>query len=366
MFEAALALTAYHMSDVSRLAQLAENPQGGTSREEIYLAVASLYRIQGIGLNQRERSLMREILVRLTRDVEMAIRIALAERLAGDPTVPHDLVLLLVDDAIEVARPVILRSPLLTEADMLRLIAGSGSAHQEAVAARPGIGAAVTAALAGLESETVLLALVRNATARISRDSYRMLVEKSRAIVALQAPLAQRPDLPRDLAGAMCEWVSEALKSHILAHYRIAPAAIDTALREASESLLDALPPASGDGASELIDKLANAGQLKTGFLLHVLSQGRGDLFDLAFARLLDMTPVAFRVAFYAADMRLAALACWAVGLDRSAFGTVYTLSRRAHGVPQSLTAEQQDEAAIIFAGYTRTAALIALKGAAA
>src|ERR1700754_3135287 len=109
------------MSDMGRLAQLAMNPGAGTSREEIYLAVASLYRIQGTGLNQRERELMREILRRLARDVEMAIRIALAERLASDPTAPHDLILLLVDDAIEVARPLILNSPLLTEADALRL-----------------------------------------------------------------------------------------------------------------------------------------------------------------------------------------------------------------------------------------------------
>ena len=50
------------MSDMGRLAQLAMNPKSGASREEIYLAVASLYRIQGSGLNQRERELMREIL----------------------------------------------------------------------------------------------------------------------------------------------------------------------------------------------------------------------------------------------------------------------------------------------------------------
>jgi uncharacterized protein (DUF2336 family) len=107
------------MSDMGRLAQLAINPQGA-SREEIYLAVASLYRIQGAGLNSASATLMREILRRLTRDVEMAIRIALAQRLADDTTAPHDLILLLVDDSIEVARPLILRSPLLTEADALR------------------------------------------------------------------------------------------------------------------------------------------------------------------------------------------------------------------------------------------------------
>src|SRR5690606_36938397 len=123
-----MGLTAHDMSDMSRLAQLAINPQNGASREEIYLAVASLYRIQGAGLNQRERELMRDILRRLTRDVEMAIRVALAQRLTEDTSAPHDLILLLVDDSIEVARPLILHSPLLTESDMLRLIAEAGAA----------------------------------------------------------------------------------------------------------------------------------------------------------------------------------------------------------------------------------------------
>src|SRR3569833_3720022 len=156
------------MSDMGRLAQLAMNPQSGATREEINLAVASLYRIQGTGLNPRERELMREILRRLTRDVEMAIRIALAQRLADDANAPPDLILLLVADSIEVARPLILNSPLLTESDVLKMIAQAGVGHQEAIAGRPNIGVPVTAALARSEHESVLVARVRNATAKIS------------------------------------------------------------------------------------------------------------------------------------------------------------------------------------------------------
>lgn len=363
-----MGLTAYHMSDVSRLARLAEEPQAGTSREEIYLAVASLYRIQGTGLNRRERDLMRDILHRLTRDVEMAIRIALAERLAGDPTVPHDLVLLLVDDVIEVARPLILRSPLLTEADMLRLIAGAGVAHQEAVAARPGIGPAVTDALTHRNCDTVLVALVRNATAQFSNDGFRRLVEKSRTLTALQEPLARRPDLPFAFADMMCEWVSDTLKLYIRAHYPPPSGTFDAALQSASDSLRQPPPPATdlpSGSARKLVEKLAMSGQLKTGFLIRVLNQSQGDLFDLAFAQLLEMELAPFRAVFYAADIRPAALACRAVGIDRSAFATVYDQSRRTHGIEQTLTSEQMKQAAATFDTYTRPAALAALKNAA-
>ena len=346
-------LTAHDMSDMSRLAQLAINPQSGASREEIYLAVASLYRIQGAGLNSRERELMRDILRRLTRDVEMAIRVALAQRLTEDTTAPHDLILLLVDDSIEVARPLILHSPLLTEADVLKLIAEAGVAHQEAVAGRPHIGEPVTAALANCEHESVLLALVRNVTAKISETTYNVLVEKSRAITGLAEPLVRRPDLPPQLATKMCDWVSDALKSYIKTNYAIAPRTVDAAMADATavlknEPATHKNPPP--DSAQKLIEKLAASGQLKAGFLMRVLSQGQIDLFDLAFARLLTVELETFRSFFYRDGSRLVALACRAAGIDKSVFPTVFNLSRQARAGLAVLSPADLAEADAIFA----------------
>ncbi len=361
-----MGLTAQDMSDMGRLAQLAMNPKDGASREEIYLAVASLYRVQGTGLNNRERELMREILRRLTRDVEMAIRIALAERLADDTTAPHDLILLLVDDNIEVARPLILRSPLLTEKDALRLIAEASTGHLEAVAGRAHIGIPVTDALVNCESESVLVALVRNATARISETAYQSLVERSRAITGLQEPLISRADLPIELANSMCAWVSDALKIHIANNYKMAPKRVDVALSAAIESLSHAPagpkdPPA--DSAQKLIEKLAASGQLKAGFLMRVLSQGQIDLFDLAFSRMLHLDVARFRRTFYAQGVAPVALACRAAGIDKSVFATVFNLSRQARNEAPSLGRADMEEADAVFGRFTRASALEELQG---
>jgi uncharacterized protein (DUF2336 family) len=360
-----VALTAQDMSDMGRLAQLAMNPKSGASREEIYLAVASLYRIQGAGLNQRERDLMREILRRLTLDVEMAIRVALAQRLAEDTTAPHDLILLLVDDKIEVARPLILHSPLLTETDVLRLIAHADLGHLEAVAGRPNIGTPVTDELARSNHESVLVALVRNATARISQSTYKTLVEKSRALTELQEPLVRRTDLPPELATNMCEWVSDALKSFIATHYQMPPQAVKAALADAVKMVKGASPAPSdqpADSAQKLIDKLSGSGQLKTGFLMRVLSQGQMDLFELAFSRLLGMELDAFRGAFYDGGARAVALSCRAVGIDRAVFATVFNLSRQGRRMPMQLTTSDNIVAESIFSQMTREIALAELK----
>jgi uncharacterized protein (DUF2336 family) len=357
------------MSDMGRLAQLAMNPKDRASREEIYLAVASLYRIQGAELNGRERDLTREILRRLTRDVEMAVRIALAERLADDITAPHDLILLLVDDAIEVARPILLRSPLLSERDMQNVIATSRVGHQEAVAERPNIGMPVTDALARCEAESVLVALVRNATAKISESAYQALVERSRALTGLQEPLLKRADLPVELARRMSAWVSDALKAYIQANYNIAPARIDTALTEASETLCrppGALTDPPADSAQKLVEKLAVSGQLKAGFLMRVLSQGQIDLFELAFARMLEVDLTRFRQMFYDGGARIVALACRAGGIDKAAFPTVFNLSRQARHRAENLGRPQIDEAEEVFGGFTRPSALAELRSLAA
>ena len=353
-------LTAHDMSDMGRLAQLAVNPQG-TSREEIFLAVASLYRIQGTGLNPRERALMHEILRRLVRDVEMAIRIALAERLADDTTAPHDLILLLADDKIEVARPLLLRSPLLSDEDILRLIAEGTEQHQEIVANRPNIGEPVTDVLSKSEAESVLVALVRNATAKISSLTYETLVEKSRHIASLQEPLTRRPDLPPVLANRMCDFVTDALKSYITQNYAISAAKLSSAINHA-ETLIRSEPPGPrtppAESAQKLIDKLFASGQLKAGFLLRVLHQGQIDLFDLGLAKLTNLSLEELRKRFYDGGPRAVALACRAVGIDRSVFSTIFNLSRQSRHQNTLLTATEKTEVDCIFSMMGKPAAL--------
>ena len=358
-----MGLTARDFSDAGRLARLAAESHGD-NREDIYLAVASLYRTQGDLLSDRERTLMREILQRLTHDVEMAVRIALAERLADDPSTPLDLILLLIDDRIEVARPIILRSRKLTDRELLDFIADADEARQTVCAGRPNIGESVTDLLARSDSESVLTALVRNVTARIAPDAFELLVEKSRHIAAIQEPLVKREDLPSTLATRMCDWVSDALKTYLTESGKLRPDGVAAAV--AAASLAVRSEPSLGHieaetNARKLIDKLAGAGQLRAGFLLRVLQQGQFDLFDMAFARLLELPVVEFRRMFYLGGPRPVALACRAVGIDKSVFPTVFNLSRSAQRTPPPLTLDERADVEHAFAGYSKAEAMARL-----
>jgi uncharacterized protein (DUF2336 family) len=356
-----MGLTAQDMSDMTQLANLVSNPRDAT-REEIYLAVSSLYRVQDIHMNARERALANDILRRLTKDVEMSIRIALAERLADDAVAPHDLILLLADDRIEVARPVLLRSPILTESDILRLIVENGPAHQEAIASRPDIGEKISDTLASTETPSVLTALVRNATARISPDTFAKLAETSRRIEALQKPLAERRDMPQDVAAKMCTFVSDTLKTFIIHNFTIDQDKLNAALSGAQTAVRAAPQPPAPDapvtGIGKLIEKLFLAGQLKASFLIRVLQQGNIDLFELGLARLLGLSTRETRQILYERGHTSVALACRAIGIDRSVFATVYNLSHKARALRPMLSDADMTEVDTVFEKTTKTSAL--------
>lgn len=349
-------LTAQDLGSMARLSQLAADPRTAR-RGDIYLAVATLYQSQAVRLSERERRLMREILRRLSGDVEMAIRISLAERLADDEQAPTDLILLLADDRIEVARPVILRSRILTDEDLLSLLDHVSEEHLVACAQRPHIGERVCASLAQNNSLSVLEALVRNATARIGPDTFETLIEKSREIAALQGPLVHRTDLPVDLALKMCAWVSDALRAHIrLSYPQMSPVA-EQKLEEVTRTV-QAPPPSVTPGGVKLVDKLAGAGQLRPGFLLRVLHQGQIDVFDIAFARLLGLDTERVSQILHHCGVVPLALACRSVGIDRCVFSTVFSLSRQAFGVSPTLTPGEVSEADTAFGSFTKSEAL--------
>lgn len=354
-----MGLTARDIGDFGRLAALAADPRG-TRHEDLYGAIASLYQTQGAVISDRERELMRDILRRLTAEVEMAIRVATAEKIAEDPQAPLDLIRFLIDDSIEVARPLILRSIRLTDDELLSFIREADVARQTLCAERPYIGEPVSALLAQSDAEPVLIALVRNATARIAEASFARLVEKSREIALLQEPLSQRSDLPPHLAGRMCEWVSDALKAHLVRHYQMSLTAASQAVNYAVKATQ--APSQTSDGSHKLIDKLAAASQLKAGFLVRVLSQGQIDLFELAFAKLLEMEPPELKRLIYDGGPRSVALACRAVGIDKCVFPTVYNLSRQARRILPQLTASDRADADAVFATYSKPEAWVRVR----
>lgn len=353
-------------SQSAYLNRLAESiPQSRGKLDNIYLAVATLFEHQK-AITQSERELAADILKRLSKDVEMSIRISLAERLADNPDAPLELILLLADDRIEVARPVLARSPVLSDHDLVSVIERGATDHHIVVAERPAIGETVSAALARSDCEAVLIALLRNETAKISRATFEHLVGRARDLTNLHEPLAGRKDLPAALASRMYVWVSGALKTALLGRYPHITQSLAHAIDESTASLQVGKPATSADSAKKLIDKLLASGQLKSSFLVRVLHQGQMELFEQGFAALLKMEVETLRKALYGDSPETVALACRAAGIDRSVFMTVFNLSRHHRQLATKLSESDRGEVQAVFNQVAKTEALHRLKSTAA
>ena len=337
-----------------------------TRFDEIYLAVATLIEHQKGTFAQHERDLAGDILKRLSKDVEMSIRIGLAARLADDPSAPHDLIALLADDKIEVAKPILARSPVLSDADLVRIVERGSDEHQIAIAERPNIGETVSAALARSACELAVIGLLRNRSAKIAWDTFERLGEAARLRPPLQEPLVQRDDLPRELAQRLYLWVSGALKTALSSRYPEVAHALANAIDETAASLQCREPAVTGNNARKLVEKLHSSGQLRASFLIRVLNQGQMELFEYAFAALLSMEVETMRKALYGENPQTVALACRAAGIDRSVFQTVFNLSRRHRQMAAQLSDSDHKQIGAIFSDVKKTEALDRLRTEAA
>ncbi len=132
-------------------------------------------------------------------------------------------------------------------------------------------------------------------------------------------------------------------------------------LNDAARLARPAAHPQDGS-AARLVEKLATAGQLRAGFLMRVLQQGEFELFDTAFARLLDLELPHLRRALYEQGPRPVALACRAVGIDRCVFSTVFELSRKSRGLSPTLTADERADVDSAFNSFSKAEAMARIR----
>ena len=305
-------------------------------RERLILAIVELCAQSAPDVRTPQvQALLDPIFLNLITDAEFQIRLRLAEKLAPVDWSPPRLINLLARDEIDIARPVIAESPVLSEADLVRLLVEATIEHQIEVARRPFVGQAVVdTILSGAEPE-VLTALAGNDTADVSAPAMRRLVEASRRIAGMRSPLVRHPKLTSDMAQQLYVWVGQLLRSAIVTRFRVDPRALDAAIAEAageaSEGGVTMFAPVDVEQEQmerRLIAKLHLAGQLRSSYLLRALRDHRLPLFEAALATLGGYSPAAVHLAVNAERPEMLALACAGVGVDRLVFGTILALVR--------------------------------------
>lgn len=288
-----------------------------------------------------------DIFLALARDAETRIRQTLAEQLADAVWAPRALLDLLMMDEIDVARPVIARSPLMRDEDLLRILVEATLDHQVEVARRPHISGRVADAVVDTGLPAPMTALASNATAEIGESGLQRLIEHARRIAALRSPLSRHPRLNQKLAMTLYAMVGDALRTELQSRFVDAGPALPAAISSAIESAaarpqspsMTVLLASSGDGAGDrdemdrrLVGKLQMSGQLKAGFLVRAVREKQLGLFEHGLSALSGFPLGQVRQAVRRGAPDALYLACAAVGIDRAVFPTLLKEMRALTG----------------------------------
>ena len=322
------------VESVEALVELARD-RSRAGRENLASAVGDLFGDENSdlfgdedgALTKSEQIIMHDILGRLVKDVEISVRAKLAQKLADVDKVPHELIVVLANDECTVALPILQRSAVLHDHDLIEIIRHRTMEHRLAVAMRAAISESVSDALVETDEPEVTETLLRNKGGAISSASMTQLVEQSETIESYRGPLLDRRELAPAMAKKMYWWVSAALRQIIFERYTLSPVDFDDAMEGA---VLDALHEVGHATATESarLDTPAPLDESPQYRLIDVLRNGEIAEFQKLMCAAVGLPlPEIRRIMFEPGGENLA-IACRAAELVPSVFAAIYRLIR--------------------------------------
>lgn len=206
------------MTAVRALLRDLESSLGSTTQNERAVTLSrltDLFLVTAKGLTEEQIDVFDVVIGRLANAIETRARRDLSERMADVPNAPHGVVRLLAHDEIDIARPVLARSPRLTDEDLVSIAASKGAEHMLAMTARPALSEPVTDFLVLRGDQAVAHAVASNAAAQFSRRGMSHLVMRSEMDEALQTLLGERKDLPEDLTDQLVTLAKDAARRRL-------------------------------------------------------------------------------------------------------------------------------------------------------
>jgi uncharacterized protein (DUF2336 family) len=315
--------------DAQQLIALARQKSDQT-REQLFEAMGDVFLERSAVLSLQERALITDILEKLIREVSLDIRRRLAVRLAEAPGTPRELAVLLANDEIDIASPILLKSRALEDVDLIEIVRNRSTQHLLAISMRRDLSTAVADVLVEVGEKDVIRTLLENQEAQISRATMAYLVEQSRSVDEFQEPLVKRRDLPPELARRMCLWVSAAIRQTIVERFEIDPDTLDNALEPIAQDEARRETAEGPSATAELAQNLMDSRQLTPALLLQTLRRGEIPLFEAMLAALSQLRLILIRRFCYESGGQALAVVARGVGLAREEFATVYLLTRKA------------------------------------
>ncbi len=301
----------------------------GDSAEEVRAELARKIARLMPGLEQRESeeavALTIATLEVLAKDNAVKVRAILAEEIKHMDCIPHDVALRLAHDLEEiVSAPILEYSPLLSDADLIEIIAcGKVQKALSAIARRKPLSEKVSDALVQSLDVPTVASLLVNADAKIRKATMDQIVEQAEEFESWHEPLVMRADLSARAIRRIATFVGAALIELLAKREDLSEETRGLISRRLKARLEQSQPPTSqAEGAAQAVAKAKEARALDDDFVENAALAGRREAVILALAELARVPETTVRKNSRSAHGQAFGLA----GLARP--------SQHAHGVP--------------------------------
>jgi uncharacterized protein (DUF2336 family) len=280
------------------------------------------------GLSKREadhiRALTIETLERLASDQVPRIRAILAEEIKHLDCVPVHVVKALARDVETIVSvPILEYSPLLSDADLMEIIAeGKVHAVLAAIARRRPLSANVTDAVVSSLDIPAVSALLANPDAAIRERTLDAIIDQAERISVWQNALAMRADLSRRAVKRLASFVSTELIEQLARLHHLDDETKQLLNRQVRARADEGeLAPSAGDAAFAEVEAAAKAGRLDENFVEAAAEAGKREIVVLALSRLASVPDRTVRRILLTRSAKPVTALVWRAGLSmRAAF----------------------------------------------
>ncbi|MDE2377905.1 DUF2336 domain-containing protein [Bradyrhizobium sp.] len=264
-------------------------------RSDVARAIAELFFRDAAKFQPELVDLFDDLLVDLVPQADLQARVDLAERFSQLANAPRHLVDQLArENELQVAGPVLRRSPVLDDAALIEIARLKGQDHLLAMTERPKLSADVTDVLVERGDRDVVRRAAGNAGAEFSPSGYSELIKRASRDGVLTLKIGQRDDLSgeqlKELLGGTLDVIRRRLSTVVTPARQ---SEIRRAMSEIEEAGLPPGPRRDYTGAQRTVLALHGEGHLTESALLGFAKAGK---YEESIAALATMSGVKLSV----------------------------------------------------------------------
>ena len=236
---------------------------GGDRRIETLRRITDLFLTNADRYEPEQVAVFDDVLGHMIKHIESRALIELSQRLAPVDNAPLNAIrTLAMNDAIEVARPVIESSIRLSTSDLVSIASTKSQEHLLAISGRKQIDEAVTDVLVERGNDEVARKVAVNRGSRLSGSGYATLVRRAEHDDGLADSVGRRADIPPQLFQELLRKATETVRTRLLAGQPDSDGVLHS-LHEAAGELARANAACDYSAAKRFVKPLHHDGKLK-------------------------------------------------------------------------------------------------------